>query len=228
MLKDRVKVNVDTLGTGTLTIGSTAFGFQGFSALGSGNIKTYYTITQGAKWETGEGTYYSASGTFSRDKVFESSASGSLIDLADSSTLFVTYPAKTSVQLDSDTAPTSGQYIYSKGDGFFSASSYLKTGYATIDGTSTYTLTDTNSTLVDSSYPNAVKYLIKAEYNGDVQILECLAVSKNSNVYITTYGLLYNSQQLVRIEAQMSGGNINLYAIATYANTIIKIYKILI
>lgn len=228
MLKDRVKVNIETLGTGILTVGSTHSGFQGFDALGSGNIKTYYALTGGNDWETGEGTYRSSLGTFSRDKIFESSSNGSLINLTSSSTLFITYPAKTSVYLDSNTVPTSGQYVYSNGDGSFSTSSTLRTGYATIDGTVSYTLTDTNSTLIDSSVPNAVKYLIKAEYLLDVQILECLAVSREGNVYITTYGLLYNNQQLARIDAQMYGGYINLYATATYPNTTIKLYKILI
>lgn len=227
MLKDRVKVNISTLGTGILTIDSTVAGFQGFSILGSGNVKTYYAITEGINWETGEGTYYSSSETFSRDKVFESSSSGNRINLSTPSVLFVTYPAKTSIYLDSNTSPSSGQYVYSNGDGSFSASSTLKTGNVILDGTVVYTLTDINPTLIDISPPNAIKYLIKAECNGDVQILECLTVSRDSNVYITVYGLIYNNQQLATIDAQMYAGNINLYATATNANTVIKIHKIL-
>lgn len=229
MLKDRVKVNIDTTGSGTLTIGSPYNGFQGFSSLGSGNIKTYYSLTNDTNWETGEGTYYSSSETFSRDKVFESSSSGTLINLSGSSTLFITYPAKTSVYLDSDTIPVSGEYLYAKGDGAFSTSSYLKTGNATIDGTTTFTLVDTNPTAIDIAYSNAAKYLIKAEYGSDIQILECLAVCRDSSVYITLYGVIYTNTQLVRIDAQVqSYGHITLYATATNSNTIIRIYKTLI
>lgn len=236
ILKDRVKVNVDTLGTGVLSIGSPYNGFQGFTALGSGNIKTYYSLVGGTDWETGEGTYYSVGNTFSRDIVFESSNSGNLVNLSSSSTLFITYPSKTSVHLDSSTTPSSGQYLYSKSDGSFSARNItsgdinhaVSNDKVKFDGTISYTLLDTNPTIVDISEPNAVKYLIKAEHNLDVQILECLAISRENNVYITIYGLLYNNQQLVRIDSQMYNGYINLYATATSANTDVKIYKILI
>jgi len=241
MLKDRVKVNIDTLGSGNLTVGSAYSGFQDFGAFGSGNIKTYYGIVAGSDWETGEGTYISSSNTFNRDIVFESSNNNQLIDISQSSTLFVTYPAKTSIVLDSSTSPSSGQFLYSNSNGTFTtktlsssdingalANSPVITGNVSLDGTVDYTLLDTSPTIVDLSSSNAIKYLIKAEKSGDVQILECLAVYKESNVYITLYGLLYNNQQLVRIDAQMYNGYINLYATATYPNTYVKIYKILI
>lgn len=226
MLKDRVKVNIDTLGSGTLTVGSAYNGFQGFSSLGSGNIKTYYSLTSGTDWETGEGTYHSAGNTFSRDKVFDSSSSGNLLDLSSSSTLFITYPSKVAVYLDSSTVPSSGQYLHANSDGSFTTSSTLKTGNATLDGTVTYTLLDTNQTMVDTSVSNAVKYLIKAQYNSDIQILECLAVCRDSTVYITIYGLLYTNQQLLLLDASTASlGHIDLYATAINPNTTIKIYK---
>jgi hypothetical protein len=61
MIKDRVKVDTYTAGTGTLSIDFVYPGFQGFSSLGSGNIKTFYTVTSGSSndWETGVGTYNS-------------------------------------------------------------------------------------------------------------------------------------------------------------------------
>ena len=94
MIKDRVKVDTYTTGTGTLSIDFVYPGFQGFSALGSGNIQTYYTVTSGGSndWETGVGTYSSSLITLSRDTVLESSTGGK-ISLVGVSVLFISYPA---------------------------------------------------------------------------------------------------------------------------------------
>lgn len=58
---DRVKETTTTTGTGTVTLAGAASGFQSFAAIGDGNT-TYYTISGGAEWEVGVGTY-TASGT---------------------------------------------------------------------------------------------------------------------------------------------------------------------
>jgi hypothetical protein len=102
VLKDRVKETSTTTGTGTLTLGGAASGFQSFSVIGDGN-STYYAIvdsTAGA-WEVGVGTYGSAGATLTRDVVLESSNSGSLVDFAaGSKDVFCTYPAEQAVTLD--------------------------------------------------------------------------------------------------------------------------------
>ena len=99
VLKDRVKETSTTTGTGTLTLGGAASGFQSFSVIGDGN-STYYAIvdsTAGA-WEVGIGTYGSAGATLTRDVVLESSNSGNKVDLAAGpKDVFVTYPAERSV-----------------------------------------------------------------------------------------------------------------------------------
>ena len=83
VLADRVRETTTTTGTGTVTLGGAATGFQTFSAIGNGNT-TYYTIAgQGTnEWEVGIGTYTSSGTTLSRDTVLSSSNSGSLVNFS--------------------------------------------------------------------------------------------------------------------------------------------------
>ena len=74
---DRVRETSTTTGTGTLSLGGAASGYQTFVAgIGSGN-NTYYCITDGTAWEIGIGTVTSGTpSTLSRDTVLTSSAGG--------------------------------------------------------------------------------------------------------------------------------------------------------
>jgi hypothetical protein len=99
VLKDRVKESSTTTGTGTLTLGGAASGFQSFAVIGDGN-STYYAIVDSASgsFEVGIGTYTSSGTTLSRDTVLESSNAGALVDFAAGpKDVFVTYPAERSV-----------------------------------------------------------------------------------------------------------------------------------
>lgn len=99
VVKDRVKSSTTTTGTGTITLGAAAVGFQAFSVIGDGN-NTYYTIvdTVNGTWEVGIGTYTASGTTLSRDTVLESSNSGSLVNFAaGSKDVFVAYPAERAV-----------------------------------------------------------------------------------------------------------------------------------
>ena len=129
MIKDRVKVDTYTTGTGTLSIDFVYPGFQGFSALGSGDIKTYYTVTSGGSndWETGIGTYSSSSNTLSRDTVLESSTGGK-VSLVGVSVLFISYPATKAMYLGPSAVNTSGNIVISTGDGFSTVSSSIIVG----------------------------------------------------------------------------------------------------
>jgi hypothetical protein len=102
VLKDRVKETSTTTGTGTLTLGGAASGFQSFAVIGNGNT-TYYAIFDRTSqdWEVGLGTYTSSGTTLSRDTVLESSSGGSLVDFGvGAKDVFVTYPAEKAVMLD--------------------------------------------------------------------------------------------------------------------------------
>ena len=102
VLKDRVKETTATTGTGTVTLGGAAAGFQSFAAVGDGN-QTFYAIvdaTSGA-WEVGVGTYTTSGTTLSRTTVVSSSNAGSLVNFAaGTKDVFVTYPSSRAVYLD--------------------------------------------------------------------------------------------------------------------------------
>jgi hypothetical protein len=99
VLADRVRQTSTSTGTGTITLDGTVVGYQSFSAIGNNNT-TYYTISLGAQWEVGIGTYYG--GTLSRDTVIASST-GSILNLAaGTKDVFVCYPAEKSVNQDAN------------------------------------------------------------------------------------------------------------------------------
>jgi len=95
---DRVQETTTSTGTGTITLAGAVSGYQSFAVIGNTNT-TYYTITSGAAWEVGIGTYTASGTTLSRDTVLSSSAAGSKIALSGTSNIFVTYPSgKTVIQ----------------------------------------------------------------------------------------------------------------------------------
>ena len=98
ILKDRVRSNTTTTGTGTVTLSSgTITGYQNFSAIGDNN-QTYYIIKGTTEWEVGKGTYTSSGTTLSRDVVFTSSNSDQLVNFsAGTKEVFCIYPLAGSV-----------------------------------------------------------------------------------------------------------------------------------
>ncbi len=99
VVKDRVRETTTTTGTGTITLGGAATGFQSFSVIGDGNT-TFYTIqlSNTNEWEVGIGTYTSSGTTLSRDTILESSNSGSAVNFsAGTKDVFVTYPAEKAI-----------------------------------------------------------------------------------------------------------------------------------
>jgi hypothetical protein len=99
IVKDRVRENSSTTGTGTLTLSGAVSGFQTFSsAIGNTNT-TYYAIVNNTEWEVGLGTV--GAGTLSRDTVLESTNSGALVNFsAGTKDVFCTYPAEQSVSFN--------------------------------------------------------------------------------------------------------------------------------
>lgn len=90
-LFDRVKQVTLTQGTGTISLSSTAAGFQSFSNVFSNNDQTYYVIENKNTWEVGRGKYNN--GTIIREEVLDSSNNGQRINLSGKSNVFVTLPA---------------------------------------------------------------------------------------------------------------------------------------
>ena len=102
VVKDRVRETSVTAGTGPVTLSGAVSGFQSFSVIGNGNT-TYYCIVDptAGTWEVGVGTYTASGPSLSRDTVFESSNSGSLVSFAaNAKDVFCTYPAERSIYTD--------------------------------------------------------------------------------------------------------------------------------
>ena len=101
VVKDRVRETTTTTGTGTITLGGAATGFQSFSVIGDANT-TFYTIqlANTNEWEVGVGTYTLSGTTLSRDTILESSNGGTAVNFsAGSKDVFVTYPAEKAIYL---------------------------------------------------------------------------------------------------------------------------------
>lgn len=95
VVKDRVRENSTTTGTGTFTLSGAVSGFQTFSsAIGNGNT-TYYCIVNQAEWEVGLGTV--GGGTLSRDTVLSSSTGSKISFTSGTKDVFCTYPSSKSV-----------------------------------------------------------------------------------------------------------------------------------
>ena len=244
MLKDRVKVNTITEGTGTLSIGSAYNGFNSFDALGEGINKTYYTVVNNSEWETGAGSYNSSLKTLTRETVFESSNSHDRINLSGQSIVFISYPARTAVFLEENQVPSSGNTLFFNNHGFVAKSltstditnslgyipanpsGVIQTGNGFLDGTIQHNLSTTEPTVVDISIANGIKYFIKAECNSEIHIMECLAVRKANSVYNTVYGTLYTSENpLVVVTTTSLQNDIVLVLTALSSNTVIKLFK---
>ena len=89
-LVNRAKMATATTGTGTVTLGSAASGYQSFANAGVSDGSTVrYVIEEGNNWEIGTGVYTSAGTTLTRN-VLESSNSGAAITLAGTAEIYVT------------------------------------------------------------------------------------------------------------------------------------------
>jgi hypothetical protein len=103
-LYDRIKfttVASPAPGTGPVTVGSAALGFQTPAGAGvtDGTQLIAYTIEDGVAWETGTGTYTSSGTTMTR--TLSASSTGSLLNIAGSATMYFT-PIATSLVQDID------------------------------------------------------------------------------------------------------------------------------
>ena len=137
VLKDRVKEQTTTTGTGTVTLGGAVSGFDTFASVGDGNTTYYAIVSQSAnEWEVGIGTYTASGTTLSRDTILESSNSDSAVNFsAGTKDVFVTYPADKSVYADAAGTVNTGAIA--------AASLTLTTDLAVADGgTGASSLTD--------------------------------------------------------------------------------------
>ena len=171
VVKDRVKETTTTTGTGTVTLGGAAAGFQSFTAIGDGNT-TYYTIYDqpAGEWEVGIGTYTASGTTLSRDTVLSSSNAGSLVNFgAGSKSVFCTNPAERAVYQD-----VAGSYPVQNTFGTLNATTVAATTATLTNGTvSTTPSADTdiaNKVYVDTLVASGIHYhtSVRLEYIGNL------------------------------------------------------------
>ena len=95
VLRNRVQETTTTTGTGSLSLGGAATGYQTFSSALSNADTTYYQVTDGTDWEIGLGTYDSSADQLARTTVFESSNSDNKVNWgAGSKDVFIVMPAE--------------------------------------------------------------------------------------------------------------------------------------
>ena len=132
---DRVKETSTTTGTGTLTLGGAATGFQTFSTAFGNGVSVYYVISGGSEWEVGIGT--TGAGTLSRDTVLKSSNANALVSLsAGTKDVFCSYVADRAVTT-SDTATLTNKTISGSSNTLSNiANAALTNSSVTVNGTS--------------------------------------------------------------------------------------------
>ena len=147
IVKDRVQETSTTSGTGTLTLSGAVPGYQTFSSsIGNGNT-TFYTIYDGIAqtWEVGVGTV--GAGTLARTTVLSNSlGTTAYINFAgNQSSVFCTYPAEQSVNLDaSNNVSPLGTIASGTWQGSTIAVAYGGTGVTSSSGANSVMLRDAN------------------------------------------------------------------------------------
>lgn len=155
---DRVQESTTTSGTGSITLDGAVAGFQSFAVVGNGNT-TYYCIvdTQVGAWEVGIGTYSTTGPTLARTTILSNSNGNTspinLSSSANTKSVFVTYPAEKSVNLDSNDNVTALGNVTS---GTWQASTigvaYGGTGVTSSSGANSVVLRDSNANVVFNNF----------------------------------------------------------------------------
>ena len=148
-LFDRVQEVTTTTGTGSITLGGAVSGFQSFAVVGNGNT-CYYTILDGSAWEVGIGTYSTTGPTLARTTILSNSnGDTTAITLAaGTKSVFLTYPAEKSVNLDaSGNVSPLGTVSSGTWQGTTVGVAYGGTGVTTSSGANSVVLRDSNQNI---------------------------------------------------------------------------------
>ena len=151
VVKDRVQETTTTSGTGTLTLNGAVPGFQSFTTIG--NNTTFYTIYDNIAqaWEVGLGTVTTGSPNQLARTTVLSNSNGTTTAIplvGNSSSVFVTYPAEKSVNLDaSGNVSPLGTIASGTWQGTTVGVSYGGTGVTSSSGINSVVLRDANSNI---------------------------------------------------------------------------------
>jgi hypothetical protein len=169
-LVNRAKVSTSTTGTGTITLGAAADGYQTFAAAGvTDGQSVRYVIEDGSNWEIGTGTY-TASGTTLSRTVIESSNSDAAINLSGQALVFITAAAADILQPGDNVSELTNDAGYTTNTGTvtsvaatagtgisISGSPITSSGTLTITNTApdqTVVLTEGSNVTITGTYPN--------------------------------------------------------------------------
>ena len=95
---DRVQETTTTTGTGAITLAGAGTGYRTFASVMAASDTCYYTISGGAEWEVGLGTFNT---TLTRTTVYASSNAGAAVNFsAGSKDVFITAPARGIVEFE--------------------------------------------------------------------------------------------------------------------------------
>jgi hypothetical protein len=103
VLYDRVQQTGTANTTVSFTLSATPAGYQSFAVVGNANTTYYSSFDSSGNWEVGIGTY-ATGGTLTRTTILSSSNSGSAVTFSGTVTVFISYPASKSVNLDASNA----------------------------------------------------------------------------------------------------------------------------
>lgn len=145
-LFDRVQETSTTAGTGSIILAGAVSGFQSFAVVGNGNT-CYYTIVDGSAWEVGVGTYSTAGPTLARTTILSNSNGNTspLTLTANSKSVFLTYPASKSVNLnESGNVSPLGTVVSGIWNGTTIGVAYGGTGVTASSGANSVVLRDSN------------------------------------------------------------------------------------
>ena len=165
VVKDRVQETSTTSGTGTLTLAGAVAGFQTFSsAIGNGNT-TFYTIYDNVAqdWEVGIGTV--GAGTLARTTVLSNSlgTTAKITFASNSKSVFCTYPAEQSVNLDaSNNVSPLGTISSGTWQGSTVGVAYGGTGVTASSGANSVVLRDANQNISVNSATQALASTVSA------------------------------------------------------------------
>jgi hypothetical protein len=148
-LFDRVQETTTTTGTGSVTLAGALPGFQSFAVVGNGNT-CYYTIVDVSAWEVGIGTYSTSGPTLARTTILSNSNGNTspITLVAGVKSVFLTYPAEKSVNLDaSDNVSPLGTVSSGVWQGSTVGVAYGGTGVTASSGANSVVLRDSNQNI---------------------------------------------------------------------------------